>query len=584
MPEKLDQTQQHEHEHRIDIGGEENIHPENEDFSIDSDEKISVSHTIFVCILIAAGGFIFGYDTGSIGGVTSMPMYMKAAGELDHTTGEYFLPTYRSSLIIGASTIGGLFGSLGGGQIAERWGRRWGMATASILLCFAAMFHCIFRKVWPVIFVARFFSGVAIGGLSAVCPMYLGETAPTQLRALLVSVFQFLVTCGIFLGELIDLCTSFWKDSIGQYIFPIIFICAIAIVMFLACFFLIPESPRYLVSKDRMDDAKVSFSRVTLLPPDSKTVLTEVAHIKESVDADKRAGEASWGELFQTRDKILYRVLLAIAIMMLQQLSGINYFFFYGQSIFKEVSTLNIFVIPLILGAVNVVGTICCLPIIAKYPRRIVLMTGSCLMFITLCIFTCLGSFALYEGTGSDKTIRTAVGNGMIFLACFFIVAFAGTWAPISYLVVTEMFPQRLRSKAIPLATAFNWIMNAIITFVAPTANKSIGYRFGFLFVASTFCSFFVIYFFTFETRGHSLEDIEEMITSGISARKSPGWVSSQSKAINQNHSSDLSSPAAMDMERNADFEKSSVNYDHFEQLSSNATSQQPSRRVSHEK
>lgn len=134
MPEKLDQTQQHEHKHRIDIGGEENIHPENEvDFPIESDEKISISHTIFVCILIAAGGFIFGYDTGSIGGVTAMPMYIKAAGDFDPTTGGYILPTYRSSLIIGASTIGGLFGSLGGGQIAERWGRRWGMATTTIL-------------------------------------------------------------------------------------------------------------------------------------------------------------------------------------------------------------------------------------------------------------------------------------------------------------------------------------------------------------------------------------------------------------------------------------------------------------------
>lgn len=132
------------------------------------------------------------------------------------------------------------------------------------------------------------------------------------------------------------------------------------------------------------------------------------------------------------------------------------------------------------------------LPIISKYPRRIVLMMGSAAMFVAFILFACIGSFALYDDANN---VKSSVGGGMIALACIFIVAFAGTWAPVSFVVISEMFPQRIRSKAISLAVASNWLVNTGITFLTPTATEHIGYKFGFVFSFFTFISIFVVYF-----------------------------------------------------------------------------------------
>lgn len=496
-------------------------------FPVLPEESISVSKVLIIGTVIAAGGFVYGYDTGSIGGIVSMPKYIRVVGDYDPLTDSFVIPPYRSGMIIGASTLGALFGCLGGGKLAELWGRRWGMAISSLLVCVAAILHAILRTHWPAVFVCRFLTGLAIGALSSVCPMYLSEVAPTKLRPLLVSMFQFHINAGVFFGELVCLCTSFWHQSIGQYEIPILFNCLLSLLMFAACFFLLPESPRYLVSKNKIDEACEALGKVVKLPPDSRTVLSEISIIKVSVDAERLEGEATWRELFHVKDRILYRVVLSIVIMMFQQLSGVNYFFYYGPSVFKAISNINIFVIPLILGGINFMGTAAVLPIVGKYPRKHFLMAGSMFMFLSLCIFTCLGSFGLYSESSVDHTRQTNFTNGaiMIVFACIFIVSFAATWAPLSYVVVSEMFSQRYRSKAIPLATSASWAVNAIISFLAPIASTTIGYRFGFLFVACMLLSFFVIYFFTFETITLPLETIQDMILSGVSARKSAKWI-----------------------------------------------------------
>lgn len=495
---------------------------------ITTKEKPNNLRVFTTCTAIAIGGIIFGYDTGAISGMVNMPNYIQSVGEKNPITDTFFIPSWRSGLIVGAVSIGGLIGSLVFGKIAERYGRRRAVVISSGLVNAAVGVQICGHKFWPVVFLGRIITGFCIGGISAVCPMYLSETAPTHQRAFLVSIFQVLVTVGILIGQLLAFGCSFWENSDGQFILPLTFISVFAILLCLAGIFYIPESARYLVSKNKLEQGAKSLGRTMKIPYTHGYVQQEIMDIQAAVEASRTSGNASWKELVTGKPKIFYRVVLGISIMMLQQLTGINYFFYYGTSLFKEISDINPFATALILGTVNVIGTIALLPVVSKYPRRIVLMAGSLVMFFSFILFASLGSFTLYDlETG---LVNTNVGTGMIILACLFIIGFAGTWAPVSYLVISEMFPQRIRSKAISLAVASNWLINACITFLTPIATSSIGYKFGFVFSFFTLISFIVVYFFVYETRGHTLEAIEEMFASGISARQSPGWTSNNEK------------------------------------------------------
>lgn len=494
-----------------------------ESFIDEANQKINVVRTISICLVIATGGLIQGYDTGSISGIVNMPKYAEAVGDKISTDPViYQIPSWRSGLIVAGVSFGGLFGSLLLGKLADKWGRRTGLIICTSLISIASVIQGAGHNVWGVVLFGRIVSGFCIGGLSAVCPMYLSETSPARLRSVLVSMFQLLMTVGILIGEIVSLCASYWTNNIGQYMLPLFLICFFAIMILIGCILILPESTRYLISKGDIQGAKNSLSRVMGLPSGSVIIAREIKDMQLSINSTRETGNASWKDICTFDDKIMYRIILGMSIMMLQQLTGINYFFYYGTSLFKEVSNINPFATSIILGAVNVIGTIFCIPVIARFPRRNVLMTGSIVMFISLILFACLGSFALNK----NGIVSTKVGSGMIALACIFIVGFAGTWAPVSFLVISEMFPQKIRSKGISLAVASNWLLNTVITIVAPIATKAIGYKFGFVFCGFTFISIFVVYFFVYETRGHTLEDIEEMFVSGISARQSPRWKS----------------------------------------------------------
>lgn len=499
-------------------------------------DRPNIWKAAFICLIIALGGLIFGYDTGSISGMVNMPKYIEAVGDLHTESGTYSIPTWRSGLIVAGVSMGGLFGSFAFGKVADHFGRKWGLVVCAAIINIAVLIQAVANSSWPAVFAGRFIAGITIGGLSAVCPMYLSETAPSHKRSLFVSMFQVLITVGILIGQIIALGCSHWNGSKGQFLIPLTLICTFSVAIVVCTTLFVPESARYLIAKGETAKARQSLAKVMDISSNAEIIEREIHDVQQAVENDRSSGEATWGELFSRQNRVLYRVLLGIVVMMLQQLSGINYFFYYGTSLFKEISDLNPFATSVILGAVNVVGTLALLFFITKFPRRSVLMTGSIVMFVAFILFACLGSFALYD---SDNKVKQSVGGGMIALACIFIVGFAGTWAPVSFLVISEMFPQRIRSKAISLAVASNWLVNTGITFLTPTATSHIGYKFGFVFSFFTFISIFVVYFFVYETRGHSLEEIEMMFMSGISARQSPSWVPPMTEDDSENKDTD---------------------------------------------
>lgn len=491
------------------------------------DEKVNSSKNVLICALIAIGGIISGYDLGSIAGMFEMPKYAEAIGDIETGNSTWTIPAWKSGLIIGGATFSGLFGCLAFGTISDRLGRRLSLVIATSFIILASISQAVFHRFWVVVFASRLVSGFNIGGLSAVCPTYIGEVASGPLRPFLVSSYQLLLTIGILLGEIVAFGCSYWEYNSGQYLVTLLIIVIFALVLLTSIVFIVPESALFLVEKGKLEQAYISVSKATGLSTENSKVIEQIELIQNSVNSNRESGSASIKEFFSFKNRIFYRLALGISIQMLQQFTGINYFFYYGTSLFKEISTMNPFASTVILGTINVVGTFVCLPIVAKFPRRVVLMTGSFFMFLAFVFFSSLGTFALYNNEGN---IITVVGIIMIILSCIFVVAYAGSWAPVAFLVVSEMFPARLRGTAISISVSASWLVAAILTFISPELNQIWGYKVGYIHTAFTLISFFIVYFFVFETRGLSLEEVEEMVATGISARKSPSWVGPNSR------------------------------------------------------
>jgi SP family sugar:H+ symporter-like MFS transporter len=217
---------------------------------------------------------------------------------------------------------------------------------------------------------------------------------------------------------------------------------------------------------------------------------------------------------------MLYRILLGIALQSLQQLTGANFIFYYGTSIFNGIGLSNSYVTSIILGAVNFGMTLPGLYIVEHYGRRKCLMYGGAWMFICFLIWASVG----HEIIHSDPTNHSA-GIVMIVFTCLFIVGFATTWGPIVWAICGEMYPFRYRAVCMGVATAANWTWNFLISFFTPFINNTIDFRYGYVFAACCFLAVLVVFFFVNETQGRTLEEVDTMYVLHVKPWKSSSWV-----------------------------------------------------------
>ncbi|MDI6051362.1 MFS transporter, partial [Flavobacterium sp. XS2P24] len=228
---------------------------------------------------------------------------------------------------------------------------------------------------------------------------------------------------------------------------------------------------------------------------DDPAVFGEVEIIQAGIEKEKSAGTASWGELVTGKPRILYRVVLGIMLQTLQQLTGDNYFFYYGTTIFKAVGLEDSFETSIVLGIVNFASTFVGLWVVERFGRRNSLLGGAAGMIACFVIFASVGVTRLYlnpEHTESSK----GAGNCMIVFACIYIFFFASTWGPIIYTVVSETYPIRIRSKAMALATAANWLWGFLIGFFTPFITSAINFYYGYVFMGCLVFAFFYVFFF----------------------------------------------------------------------------------------
>lgn len=321
---------------------------------------------------------------------------------------------------------------------------------------------------WYQIAIGRWVAGLGVGGLSILTPMYQSETAPRQIRGALVSMYQLFITLGIFLANCINYGTetmdngSSWRIPMGiGFIFPVIMAGGI---MFLR------ESPRWDYRKGRIDRARATIAKSYGVSENHKEVAREMHDIREKFEAETAGGKKHpWHEIF-TGPRMMYRTLLGLTLQSLQQLTGANFFFYFGTQIFQSVGIQNSYVTSMILSGVNFGSTFLGLYIVEHYGRRSSLILGGLAMFVCFMIFASVGHFLLQPslgpgGTGGDET----AGDVMIVFACLFIFSYAITWGkfpstafivpansklilcspgPIIWCLVAEIFPTRYRARS----------------------------------------------------------------------------------------------------------------------------------------
>ncbi|KAF2085877.1 general substrate transporter [Saccharata proteae CBS 121410] len=481
---------------------------------------------LYMGVLVSMGGFIFGYDTGQISGFLEMDDFLSRFGNTTDSDGNPAFTNVRSGTIVGLLSIGTLLGALVAAPIADKFGRKYSIMFWNLIFIVGVIVQIVTDHKWYQIAIGRWVAGLGVGGLSVLTPMYQSETAPRQIRGSLVSAYQLFITLGIFTAYCINYGTSenydgqpdSWRIPMGiGFIWPAIMAGG---MLFLR------ESPRWDYRHGKKEAARNTISKSYGVPENHPQVEHEIMEIELKLDAELAGGgKHPWYEIF-TGPRMMYRTLLGMTLQALQQLTGANFFFYYGTTIFTATGLNNSFVTSMILGAVNFVCTFPGLYFVDRYGRRPCMMAGAAWMFVCFMltpsqIFASVGHFALDQETPSNTP---KAGSAMIVFACLFIAAYASTWGPMVWAVVGEIYPTRYRAKCMGLATASNWTWNFLISFFTPFITGAIDYRYGYVFAACCFAAIFVIYFFMCESQGRSLEEIDTMYVFGVKPWHSAKW------------------------------------------------------------
>ncbi|KAJ5290779.1 hypothetical protein N7478_000030 [Penicillium angulare] len=471
--------------------------------------------SMVMALFVSMGGLLFGYDTGQISGFQDMDNYLRRYGQ--YIDGSWSLTDVRAGLIVGMLSIGTLVGALVGAPLADFIGRKWSISFWNIILIIGLVVQISSPSGhWYQMVIGRTVTGLGVGACSLLVPMYMGESAPRHIRGAMISCYQLFVTLGIFLAYCINLGTntmdgtSQWRITLG-----LTFLFALVLGGGMAFF---PESPRFEFRHGKVESCQSTLAKLYGIPEYHIRILEEMDEIREQFEAESESQK--WHE-FITAPRMFYRIVLGMALQSLQQLTGSNYFFYYGTTIFEGAGISNSFITQVILGAVNFGTTFGGLYVVENFGRRKSLIFGAIWMFVMFMIFSSLGHFVL-DRQNPENT--PGAGKGMIVVACFFIAGYAMTWGPMIWAIVAELFPSKYRAKGMALATASNWAWNFLISFFTSFITSAIDFAYGYVFAGCLFVAVFVVYFFVIEGKGRTLEELDYMYVNNVKPWKSSSY------------------------------------------------------------
>jgi sugar porter (SP) family MFS transporter len=425
----------------------------------------------------ALGGLLFGFDTAVIAGATHQ------------LTEVYSLTPSQLGTTVAIALVGTVIGAMSAGAIGQKFGGRDTLRVMAVLYVISALGSGLAWS-WPVLLVARFIGGLGIGGSSVLGPVYIAELAPAQWRGRLVGMFQVNIVVGILLAYFSNFVIAQLNTGAMQWRWQL-GIAAIPAVLFLIMLFGIPRSSRWLVTQDRIDEARQVLEMMGT--PNSEAELKEIVDSIHLERAHKSEPLFSW--------KYRRPIFLAATIGMFNQLSGINAILYYLNDIFAAAgfSRLSGDLQAVAIGAMNLVATLLAMTVIDKLGRKKLLLFGSVGTAI------CLAGVAAVFFTNSHQAL-------LVWLLVAYIAFFAVSQGAVIWVYISEVFPTKVRSKGQSLGSSAHWIMNAAIAFTFPLLAKSSGaYPFVF-FSAMMALQFFVVLFAYPETKGVSLEALQRQL------------------------------------------------------------------------
>lgn len=443
--------------------------------------------------MAALGGLLFGFDTAVISGTTSnlvkvytLPPLLFGLVQMLHTS--------EASLLLGITVSSALVGTILGAMFAgipgDAFGRRDSLRIMAVLYIVSSL-GCAFAWNWPALVFFRFIGGLGIGGSSVLGPMYIAEIAPANWRGRLVGVFQFNVVTGILLAYLSNFLVGLGHFSIDAEWRWKLGVAAAPAALFLALLFTIPRSPRWLVKKQRVAEA-----REVLRETGEQNYEQELQEIVTSIDAEHGHADEP---LFQR--KYSFPIFLAIAVGMFNQLSGINAVLYYLNDIFAFAgfSKVSGDLQAVAVGFTNLLFTVIAMSVIDKLGRKKLLLVGA------------VGTAACLAGVAAIFSMKRHQ-DLLVWLLVGFIASFAFSQGAVIWVYLSEVFPNRVRAKGQSLGSLTHWLMNAAISFAFPTLaawSRSIPFMF---FSAMMVLQFVVVLLAFPETKGLSLEEMQRRL------------------------------------------------------------------------
>ncbi|APE14522.1 sugar porter family MFS transporter [Mycobacterium crocinum] len=447
-----------------------------------------------IASVAALGGLLFGYDSAVINGA------------VDSIQEDFGIGNAELGFAVASALLGAAAGAMSAGRIADRIGRISVMKIAAVFFLISAIGTGLAPNVATVV-IFRIVGGIGVGIASVIAPAYIAETSPPRIRGRLGSLQQLAIVSGIFLSFAVNWLLQHAAGgpnkelALGLDAWRWMFLAMAApAILYGALAFTIPESPRYLVASHKIPEAR----RVLTMLLGEKNLEITISRIRETLE---REDKPSWRDLRKPTGGLYGIVWVGLGLSIFQQFVGINVIFYYSNVLWQAVGfdADQSAIYTVITSVVNVATTLIAIALIDKIGRKPLLLIGSSGMAVTLITMAVI--FANATLVDGKPNLPGASGVIALIAANLFVVAFGMSWGPVVWVLLGEMFPNRIRAAALGLAAAGQWAANWLITVTFPGLRNHLGLAYGFYGLCAVLSGLFV-WKWVQETKGVSLEDM----------------------------------------------------------------------------